>query len=364
MPKKKGDSKQGRPGAKKKSETEAVRHQPEVDEGEELRECVFHFLLVLDVEATCVEDMAAQPDFRPEIIELPVVVVDVRPPLIRPADRASRSSPAPLLGTVCAAFRTFVRPTEWPALTPFCTVLTGIDQDTVDAAPTLPDALSAMDRWIHRTLPRLAAAPPHSVVWDPSAGPEGPEPDLRGGASSPASPSSDLPRFAFATDGPWDLYHFLHIECERKGIAKAMYLETWINLRWLFASDMHPGRKRLKVRDTLDYLGLPFDGREHAGLDDSRNIAKIAQAMLAHGVTLRVNDGVSDVLRVKWKAPAHWMGAPEALTDPKPPPPAADVEGGAAAGGGGGGGGGGGRGEDDGPEEPLRKEEGGSHGDE
>jgi hypothetical protein len=42
------------------------------------------------------------------------------------------------------------------------------------------------------------------------------------------------------------------------------------------------GRKRVAVQDARDLLGLPHVGHAHRGIDDARNLARIAQATLAH----------------------------------------------------------------------------------
>lgn len=40
----------------------------------------------------------------------------------------------------------------------------------------------------------------------------------------------------------------------------------------------------------LEILGLAFEGRQHCGLDDSKNIARIATNILEDGFTLNVNE--------------------------------------------------------------------------
>ena len=91
------------------------------------------YLCVVDVEATCEEG-----DFRAvdhEIIELPVVLLDLQP--------AGGGVPS-----VVDHFHSFVRPTERPRLSDFCTGLTGVTQAQVDAAPTLPQVLDAVHAWL------------------------------------------------------------------------------------------------------------------------------------------------------------------------------------------------------------------------
>jgi inhibitor of KinA sporulation pathway (predicted exonuclease) len=45
-------------------------------------------------------------------------------------------------------FRTYIKPVVHPNLYPFCTELTGITQDKVDAGILLEDALVALDKFL------------------------------------------------------------------------------------------------------------------------------------------------------------------------------------------------------------------------
>ena len=40
----------------------------------------------------------------------------------------------------------------------------------------------------------------------------------------------------------------------------------------------------------LDFLGLAFEGRQHCGLHDAQNIARIATHLLKDGAVLRINE--------------------------------------------------------------------------
>jgi len=51
-------------------------------------------------------------------------------------------------------FHQYVKPKLNPKLTPFCTQLTGITQNQVDAAKHLEEVLSDLDKWI-TSLPYL-----------------------------------------------------------------------------------------------------------------------------------------------------------------------------------------------------------------
>jgi len=91
-------------------------------------------LLIVDLEATCWEDQRT-PDgegqgiHNMEIIEIGCAL-------------ANRE------GEVLGSRSFLVRPTRNPVLSDFCMELTGITQSMVDAAPTLPEAIEAMNAWL------------------------------------------------------------------------------------------------------------------------------------------------------------------------------------------------------------------------
>ena len=85
------------------------------------------YLVVVDFECTC-EDQ--EEPFVHEIIELPAVLLDT----------ISRRE--------VRHFHAFVKPTERPVLSEFCTRLTGIDQATVDNAEPLDRVLVKFCAWL------------------------------------------------------------------------------------------------------------------------------------------------------------------------------------------------------------------------
>ncbi|CEH19496.1 Predicted exonuclease [Ceraceosorus bombacis] len=96
---------------------------------------------------------------------------------------------------VVDTFHTFVRPTWRPRLTRFCRELTGIDQSTIDAAPTFPAALDALRAFLSR----------HSLLEAPTGPRSRPLParSRTNGSSSyrlsvPSTPSSP----AFVSNAP------------------------------------------------------------------------------------------------------------------------------------------------------------------
>merc|ERR1719291_487311 len=105
------------------------------------------FYLVMDFEATCERD---DRSWVPEIIEFPAILIDRR-----------------TLAAV-AEFREFVRPTEQPRLTAFCTELTSITQEEVDAAAPLAEVLGRFESWLAEWLGSepSAALPLTCGDWD------------------------------------------------------------------------------------------------------------------------------------------------------------------------------------------------------
>jgi 3'-5' exoribonuclease 1 len=204
------------------------------------------WVVVIDFECTCEEGSGP---FAHEVIEFPAVLVDAFG--LRIVDE----------------FRVFVRPTERPVLSDFCTTLTGITQAEVEGkeAVTIDVALARFDAWLRK----------HDLVRDrvPTRRGEGEE---------------EGKRWAILTDGPWDMQRFLIPECKRKGINLPAYCQQWINLRLAFKA-CYKSHRQKNINRMLAHFGLVFEGREHSGIDDTRNIARIAMAMLQDGIELIVN---------------------------------------------------------------------------
>ncbi|WVQ75109.1 hypothetical protein IAR50_004718 [Cryptococcus sp. DSM 104548] len=98
----------------------------------------FRSFLCFDVEATC--RGGKEFDWPNEIIEFPVVLVKWG----EPNGEGKR-----LLEKV-DTFRSYVRPIWQPILTDFCKALTGITQETVDASPTFPEVLNELEAWLDK----------------------------------------------------------------------------------------------------------------------------------------------------------------------------------------------------------------------
>ena len=189
------------------------------------------YLVVVDFECTC-EDQ--EEPFLHEIIEFPAVLLDLKN------------------GRAVRHFHSYVKPTERPVLSAFCTRLTGIDQATVDNAEPLDRVLVEFCAWL-----------------DEFAGED----------------------YSLAADCQSDLRHFLLPECRRKKIRVRDVWRVWVDLgRHLMVhfDVRRPGNLQMK----LAKVGLTFEGTPHRGLDDARNIGRLALALQERGVSLTINDGV------------------------------------------------------------------------
>jgi len=91
------------------------------------------------------------------------------------------------------------------------------------------------------------------------------------------------------------LRYFLHGECTRKGIAKLPYFDKWCNLKELFSDFYKVGP--CKVEAMLKLQGMEFEGRLHSGIDDTRNIARIAARMREDGATIYVSEVLPKSMR-------------------------------------------------------------------
>ncbi|MEZ4382695.1 MAG: 3'-5' exonuclease [Nannocystaceae bacterium] len=195
---------------------------------------VYERLVILDFEATCQQGKAPDPQ---EIIEFPSVLIDV---------------PG---GRVVDEFSTFVRPVHHPQLSEFCTELTSIRSEDVADAPTFTAALDAHLAWLEG----------HGLV----------------GGDDPG---------VIVTCGDWDLAVMLPAQCATSGRSVAelpAIYRRWINIKPIFGKHRR-GARAYGMKSMLRNLGLTLEGRHHRGIDDCRNIARIAAALHALGAEFRV----------------------------------------------------------------------------
>jgi 3'-5' exoribonuclease 1 len=148
-------------------------------------------------------------------------------------------------GPVSREFDAFVQPVESPQLSEFCTRLTSIRQEDVDGAETFPVVFRRFLEWI------------------------GPEP------------------FTLCSWGAYDLNQFRK-DCRRHGVELPPAFERHVNLK-----QEHARLRRVRpmgMAKALAKEGISLEGTHHRGLDDARNIAKLAQIILPQIVLPEIED--------------------------------------------------------------------------
>lgn len=138
-------------------------------------------------------------------------------------------------GAPAREFARFVRPVVEPELSPFCRRLTTIRQRDVDAAEGFGAVFPAFVAWI------------------------GPDP------------------FVLCSWGGYDLTQFRG-DCARHGLALPATFERHVNLKQEFARAFSV--KPCGLERALAQVGMTLEGTHHRGIDDARNIARLAALVL------------------------------------------------------------------------------------
>ncbi|XP_032658015.1 ERI1 exoribonuclease 2 isoform X3 [Chelonoidis abingdonii] len=184
--------------------------------------------------------------------------------------------PAVLLNTstgeIESEFHVYVQPQEHPILSEFCTELTGIKQNQVDEGVPLNICLSQFSKWIQKIQKEK------KIIFNS---------DVSSHSVSEAKSS------AFVTWSDWDLGVCLQYECKRKQLRKPDILNSWIDLRATYK--LFYTRKPKGLNGALQDLGIEFAGREHSGLDDSRNTACLAWRMICDGCVMKITRSLDKV---------------------------------------------------------------------
>lgn len=191
------------------------------------------YLLVIDFESTCWKDKTGAPP--PEVIEFPVVLLSL------------------VTGKVVAEFHEYVMPVENPRLSPFCTQLTGIQQKQVDDGIPISTCLVLFSQWLKK------------VSEDAK---------FEVGVEATCLTWSD-----------WDLTFCLDKECKRKQIRKPQVLSSWVDIRAVYREFYK--RRPQGLNGALRELGLSFEGREHSGIEDARNTARLVWRMVQDGCPIK-----------------------------------------------------------------------------
>ena len=150
-------------------------------------------------------------------------------------------------GPAVSEFGAFVRPVLEPVLSDFCRELTHIEQADVDGAAPFPEVLSRLLEWI------------------------GSEP------------------FVLCSWGAYDLGQF-ETDCRRHKLPLPETFRRHVNLKAEFAEQR--GIQPCGMAHALVISKLPLEGTHHRGIDDARNIGRIAPLVLP---AVEARDGIEAV---------------------------------------------------------------------
>lgn len=170
--------------------------------------------IIVDFEATCC-DQNSFPREEMEIIEIGAVAL-----------RGKSSE-------IVDEFQGFVRPVRNGQLTPFCRELTSITQDDVDGAHTFPEVIAAFRRWLDQFENPL-----------------------------------------FCSWGNYDKKQ-LHQDCNFHAVSYP-FNGPHINIKEQFAK-YHNLRRGVGLGRALRIADISFIGTAHRGIDDARNMARLAE---------------------------------------------------------------------------------------
>ena len=152
-------------------------------------------------------------------------------------------------GPAVNEFGAFVRPVLEPILSDFCRELTHIEQADVDGAAPFPEVLSRFLAWI------------------------GTEP------------------FVLCSWGAYDLHQF-ETDCRRHELPLPPTFRKHVNLKAEFAQQR--AVRPCGMARALAILELPLEGTHHRGIDDARNIGRIAPFVLP---AVEARDGLDGTSR-------------------------------------------------------------------
>jgi inhibitor of KinA sporulation pathway (predicted exonuclease) len=169
-------------------------------------------LVICDLEATCWVDGESPPIDDMEVIEIGCVLCD-------------------LAGNISDEFTTFVRPTKFPILSPFCRQLTSIRQTDVDKAPIFVEAMGLLDDWC-------------------------------------------LKRNAFwASWGNYD--RRLLLSQENRTQSNSLFTKLpHVNLKKAWRRSVR-NRSHSGLQAALDFHGMGFEGSPHRAIVDAKNTARL-----------------------------------------------------------------------------------------
>ncbi|TVU10695.1 hypothetical protein EJB05_44239, partial [Eragrostis curvula] len=91
---------------------------------------------------------------------------------------------------------------------------------------------------------------------------------------------------AFVTCGNWDLKTKVPEQCRVSKMKLPTYFMEWINLKDIYLNFYN--RRATGMMTMMRQLEMPIVGSHHLGIDDSKNIARVVQRMLADGAVIKI----------------------------------------------------------------------------
>ena len=165
--------------------------------------------LIIDFEATCSNSKQEVPSSEMEIIEFAGILIDSSYHIIR-------------------EFTEFVKPVRHPKLTKFCTELTSITQEDVNNAKLFPEVLESFN----------------SKIFNNKA--------------------------LFLSWGNYDKHQLLR-DCEYHNVPYPFSENNHFNIKQKVNEQLKFNKQR-GISGVLKKLDLRFEGTQHRGIDDVRNI--------------------------------------------------------------------------------------------
>ncbi|KAF8779288.1 hypothetical protein HU200_002969 [Digitaria exilis] len=86
--------------------------------------------------------------------------------------------------------------------------------------------------------------------------------------------------------GNWDLKTKVPEQCKVSKIKLPTYFMEWINVKDIYLNFYR--RRATGMMTMMRELQMPIVGSHHLGIDDSKNIARVVQRMLAEGAVMQI----------------------------------------------------------------------------
>lgn len=190
------------------------------------------YYIVLDFEANC----SSKEDQDHEIIEFPMILIKES------------------TGEMIDQFHQYVKPLTQKHISPFIQELTHItDQQINEKGITWDQCLTLIDQWFSKN-----------------------------------NLTTDI--VTVITCGDWDLNTMLprQLKLSRTVLSYNSYqiLSTWLNIKKPFKKWCQWKEKSCSFINMMIHLDLEIEGHHHSGIDDSKNIAKIARELSKLGADM------------------------------------------------------------------------------